>query len=79
MHLLDDSWVVSEFLEYERLNRKAEVDLLCKFFGLEVNGLLENNSRSDIFDCACGPDIFHPVLLSCGSELYCSGLSRSWL
>jgi hypothetical protein len=59
MYLLHDSWVLSKFLEYERLDRKAEVDLFCKFFGLELDRLLENDSGPDIFDGACGPDIFH--------------------
>lgn len=65
MHLLHDSWVVSKSLEYKRLDRKAEVDLFCKSFGLELNRLLEDDSGSDIFDSACGSDIFHSSLTSC--------------
>jgi hypothetical protein len=64
MYLLHDSWVVSKSLEYERLDRKAEVDLFCKSSGLEDNRLLEDDSRSDIFDGACGSDIFHTALTS---------------
>jgi hypothetical protein len=54
----------SKFLKYERLDRKAAVDLFGESFGLEVNWLLENNSRSDRFDGARGSDIFHAALAS---------------
>lgn len=65
MYLLHNSWVLSKFLEYERLDRKAEVDLFCKFFGLELDRLLENDSGSDMFNDTCRSDIFHTALISC--------------
>jgi hypothetical protein len=65
IYLLYDSWVVSKFLEYERLDRIVEVDLFYKSSSLEVNRLLENDSRSDIFNSTYRSDIFYTILTSC--------------